>query len=45
MEALKYLSGIGKPLKGKLLVRSGHDTSFRTFRGFRDPDCPSCGEK
>lgn len=45
MEALKYLSGIGKPLKGKLLVWSGHDMSFRTFRGFRDPDCPSCGEQ
>jgi len=43
MEALKYLSGIGKPLRGKLLVWSGHDMSFRTFKGFRDPHCPACG--
>jgi len=43
MEALKYLAGIGKLLKGKLLVWSGHDMSFKTFKGFRDPDCPTCG--
>ncbi len=36
-EALKYLSGIGKPLKGKLLVWSGNDMCFKTFRGFRIP--------
>ena len=43
MEALKYLSGIGKLLKGKLLVWSGNDMSFKTFRGFKDPECPTCG--
>ena len=43
MEALKYLSGVGKLLKGKLLVWSGNDMSFRSFRGFKDPRCPSCG--
>ncbi len=43
MEALKYLSGIGTPLRGKLLVWSGQDMSFRTFKGFRDPHCPACG--
>lgn len=43
MEALKYLSGIGKVLKGRLLVWSGNDMSFKTYRGFRDPDCPACG--
>jgi molybdopterin-synthase adenylyltransferase len=43
MEALKYLAGIGKLLKGKLLVWSGNDMSFRTYKGFRDPQCPTCG--
>jgi hypothetical protein len=45
MEALKYLAGIGKVLKGKLLVWSGNDMIFRTFRGYKDPQCPTCGEK
>jgi molybdopterin/thiamine biosynthesis adenylyltransferase len=45
MEALKYLAGIGKVLKGKLLVWSGTDMSFRTFKGFKDPDCATCGRK
>src|SRR5512140_1364591 len=30
MEALKYLSGVGKLLSGRLLVWSGSDMSFRT---------------
>ena len=45
MEALKYLSGIGKVLSGRLLVWSGNDMSFRTFKGFKDPQCPACGKK
>jgi adenylyltransferase/sulfurtransferase len=45
MEALKYLANIGKPLKGKLLVWSGNDMSFRTFKGFKDPQCPTCGSQ
>jgi adenylyltransferase/sulfurtransferase len=44
MESLKYLAGVGKPLKGKLLVWSGTDMSFRTFKGYRDPGCPSCNK-
>lgn len=43
MEALKYLAGIGKNLKGKLLVWSGSDMTFKTFKGYRDPQCPACG--
>jgi adenylyltransferase/sulfurtransferase len=43
MEALKYLSGTEKVLSGSLLVWSGSDMSFRTFRGYRDPECPACG--
>jgi molybdopterin/thiamine biosynthesis adenylyltransferase len=44
MEALKYLAGIGKPLKGRLLVWSGIDMSFKTFKGYKDPGCPACGQ-
>jgi len=44
MEALKYLSGIGKLLKGRLLVWSGNDMSFKTFKGYRDPHCPTCSK-
>ncbi len=42
MEALKHLSGIGKVLKGKLLVWSGADMGFKTFKGYKDPDCACC---
>ncbi|MEJ2313624.1 MAG: HesA/MoeB/ThiF family protein [Nitrospirota bacterium] len=43
MEALKYLSGCGKNLKGKLLVWDGVNTEFRNLRAYRDPQCPACG--
>ncbi|MEJ2683501.1 MAG: HesA/MoeB/ThiF family protein [Candidatus Sulfobium sp.] len=45
VEAIKYLTGIGKLLKGKLLVWSGVDMSFRIFNGRKDPNCPTCGKK
>jgi adenylyltransferase/sulfurtransferase len=43
MEALKYLSGSGKNLKGKLLVWDGANTEFRNLRAYKDPQCPACG--
>lgn len=45
LEALKYFSHDGKVLKGSLLVWSGSDMSFRTFRGHQDSECPSCGTR
>lgn len=45
METLKHLSGIGKVLKGKLLVWSGSDMGFKTFKGYKDPACPCCSGK
>lgn len=42
MEAVKYLTGIGSNLKGKLLVWEGSSTSFKTLRLFKDPACPAC---
>jgi adenylyltransferase/sulfurtransferase len=43
MEAVKYLTGIGTNLKGKLLVWNGKNASFRTYKTYKDPKCLSCG--
>jgi len=42
METIKYLTGIGSNLKGKLLVWDGSRMDFRTFRAPKDPECPVC---
>ncbi len=43
LEAIKHLTGIGRPLKNKLLVWEGETTQFRTFPLHKNPACPSCG--
>ncbi len=43
LEAVKYLTGVGSNIRGKLLVWDGSKTEFRTFRAPKDPDCPACG--
>jgi len=43
LEAIKYLTGIGRTLKNKLLVWEGETTQFKTFNIQKDPHCPSCG--
>jgi adenylyltransferase/sulfurtransferase len=43
LETIKYLSGQGTNLKGKLLVWDGARVEFRSFRAAKDPDCPTCG--
>lgn len=43
MEAVKFLTGIGTNLKGKLLTWNGLKTEFRTFKTYKDPQCPACG--
>ncbi len=45
LEAIKYLTGIGTNIKGKLLVWDGGRTEFKTFRAQKDPDCPCCGKQ
>ena len=45
LEAIKFLTGIGKPLKNRLLVWEGETTQFRTFPLQKNPRCPSCGGK
>lgn len=42
LEAIKYLTGVGMTLKGKLLVWDGGRTEFKTFKARKDPGCPAC---
>jgi molybdopterin/thiamine biosynthesis adenylyltransferase len=43
LEALKYLAGVGKNLKGTLLYWDGEEMSFNSFQVKRNPTCPDCG--
>lgn len=46
MEAIKYLSGVGELLTGKLLTYDAMKTEFRTVKlPDHVPDCPVCGKK
>lgn len=44
LEAVKYLVGIGKLFKNKLLVWDGMSGDFKTFKAQKDPSCPVCGK-
>jgi len=44
LEVVKYLTGIGENLKGRLLVWNGSKVEFKTFRAYKDPECPSCSK-
>ena len=43
METVKYLTGVGENLKGKLLVWSGDDMEFDVYPVIKNPNCPVCG--
>jgi molybdopterin/thiamine biosynthesis adenylyltransferase len=43
MEVLKFLTGVGAPLKGRLLVFDGEDMVFTSANVKRMPSCPECG--
>ncbi len=43
MEALKFLTGTGETLAGKLLIMEGAVPSFDVIDVARDPRCPACG--
>lgn len=43
IETIKYLTGIGTNIKGKLLVWDGGKTEFRIFNAQKDSKCPTCG--
>ena len=42
IEAIKILTGFGRPLLGKLLVYDCADMTFATYDLARDPQCPAC---
>jgi adenylyltransferase/sulfurtransferase len=44
-ETLKYLTGIGEPLIGRLLQVDALRMEFQEFRVRKDPECPICGER
>ena len=43
-EALKLILGIGKSLKGRLLLYDALSMSFNELKIKRDPGCPLCGK-
>ena len=45
MEALKYLAGVGKLLKGRLFLWDGTDMTTSTIKLRKDPECISCSKK
>jgi molybdopterin/thiamine biosynthesis adenylyltransferase len=44
METLKFLTGIGELLKGRLLLFDGEEMFFSDVKVERKPDCPDCGK-
>jgi adenylyltransferase/sulfurtransferase len=42
-EALKYLTGIGENIKGKLVIYDGSTMSFDSLALFKNPECAVCG--
>jgi adenylyltransferase/sulfurtransferase len=45
METIKYLTGIGQNLKGRLLAWDGTQMTFKILRIAKDPACPVCGAR
>lgn len=43
-EAVKLLSGIGRPMIGRMLVYDGLDMSFDTISIAKNPACPCCSK-
>jgi adenylyltransferase/sulfurtransferase len=43
MEAIKFLTGIGQTLAGRLLVIEGAEPRFDVVDIAKDPRCPACG--
>lgn len=45
IEAIKFLTGAGENLIGRLLVVEARNMEFRTIRLKKDPDCPLCSTR
>ena len=44
-EVFKLLLGVGETLAGRLLMFDAMNTEFSEVRTWRDPDCPTCGDR
>ncbi len=44
MEAIKLITGIGKPLVGRMLFVDGEEMTFETTEVARNPNCPVCAK-
>jgi molybdopterin/thiamine biosynthesis adenylyltransferase len=44
-EAIKVLAGVGKSLKGRLLMLDAFDMQWHSVRVKRDPACPVCADR
>jgi adenylyltransferase/sulfurtransferase len=42
MEALKYLTGVGRNVENRLLMFDGEEMDWRSFKIRRVPNCPAC---
>jgi molybdopterin/thiamine biosynthesis adenylyltransferase len=45
LEAIKLLTGFGKPLTSQLLTMELANLEFRKLRTYHDPNCPVCGDR
>jgi len=45
LEAIKFITGLGEPLKGQLLTMDLTRLEFAKRRPYHDPDCPVCGHR
>jgi len=43
LETIKLITGVGKPLVGRLLSVDGEDVNFQMVKVERNPRCPVCG--
>ncbi len=44
LETIKYFTGIGENLKGKILVWEGKKMQFNKYKAYKDPECPACSK-
>ena len=45
MEAIKLITGLGKPLVGRMLIFNGMDMTFEEINVKRNPSCQICGKR
>jgi molybdopterin/thiamine biosynthesis adenylyltransferase len=43
LEAVKYVTGAGEGLRGRMLIYDALHAEMRSVRLKRRPDCPVCG--